>query len=61
MPLSPYCGLLLRVLILTASAAMVSGLVALAIPIQHDPNGFEGIPWGTAQSESEVFGTPATL
>jgi len=61
MPLSPYCGLLLRGLILTASALLLSSLVALAVPIQHDPNGFEGIPWGTALSESETFDKTATL
>src|SRR4026209_2930622 len=29
--------------------------VALAVPLQNDPNGFEGIPWGAAFSESDTF------
>ncbi len=29
---------------------------ALAVPMTEDPNGFEGIPWGAALSESETFG-----
>ncbi|MCI3953866.1 MAG: exported protein of unknown function [Burkholderiales bacterium] len=29
--------------------------VALAVPMQNDPNGFEGIPWGAAFSESDTF------
>lgn len=28
----------------------------LAVPMIEDPNGFEGIPWGAALSESETFG-----
>ncbi|HVG01255.1 MAG TPA: hypothetical protein VM842_00110 [Nitrospira sp.] len=28
---------------------------ALAVPLQNDPNGFEGIPWGAGFSESETF------
>ena len=28
---------------------------ALAVPMQHDSNGFEGIPWGAAFSESDTF------
>ena len=27
----------------------------LAVPLQNDPNGFEGIPWGASFSESETF------
>jgi len=29
--------------------------LALAVPMQHDPNGFEGIPWGASFSESDTF------
>lgn len=29
--------------------------VALAVPMQNDPNGFEGIPWGAAFAESDTF------
>ncbi len=32
------------------------GASALAVPMKEDPNGFEGIPWGVALSESETFG-----
>lgn len=28
---------------------------ALAVPMQNDPNGFEGIPWGAAFTESDQF------
>src|SRR5687767_12657489 len=28
---------------------------ALAVPMQNDPNGFEGIPWGATFSESDTF------
>lgn len=28
---------------------------ALAVPMQNDSNGFEGIPWGAAFSESDTF------
>lgn len=61
MLLSPYCGLLLRGLILTPSVLLLSSLLVLAVPIQYDPNGFEGLPWGTAMSESETFAKTATL
>ena len=29
--------------------------LALAVPMQNDPNGFEGIPWGASFSESDRF------
>jgi hypothetical protein len=28
---------------------------ALAVPMQNDPNGFEGIPWGATFSETDSF------
>ena len=28
---------------------------ALAVPMQNDPNGFEGIPWGVTISETDTF------
>jgi hypothetical protein len=31
-----------------------SGL-AFGVPMQNDPNGFEGIPWGTTFSETDTF------
>ena len=41
----------LLILWLTGSAAPL-----LAVPMKEDPNGFEGIPWGAALSESDTFG-----
>jgi hypothetical protein len=29
--------------------------LALAVPMQNDPKGFEGIPWGASFSESDTF------
>lgn len=29
--------------------------MAFAVPMQNDPNGFEGIPWGAAFSETDTF------
>lgn len=31
------------------------GNLALAVPMQNDPNGFEGIPWGATFSETDTF------
>ena len=44
----------------TAFTAFISTLLlpvalALAVPMQNDPNGFEGIPWGASFSESDRF------
>jgi len=41
----------LLILWLTGSASPL-----LAVPMKEDPNGFEGIPWGAALSESDTFG-----
>ena len=45
---------------LTALTALIATLLlpvalALAVPMQNDPNGFEGIPWGASFSESDTF------
>jgi hypothetical protein len=29
--------------------------IAFAVPMQEDPNGFEGIPWGATFSETDTF------
>ena len=29
--------------------------LALAVPMEHDPNGFEGLPWGATCNNSETF------
>ncbi len=42
--------------ILAIGMALLSSVTpALAVPMQNDPNGFEGIPWGAAFTESEQF------
>jgi hypothetical protein len=34
---------------------ILHGTSAFAVPIQNDPNGFEGIPWGATFSETDTF------
>jgi hypothetical protein len=34
---------------------ILEGTLAFAVPMQNDPNGFEGIPWGAAFSETDTF------
>jgi len=34
---------------------MLQGSLAFAVPMQNDPNGFEGIPWGATFSETDTF------
>ena len=48
----------LRPVLLVALSLTVwlTGSFALAVPIEDDPNGFEGIPWGASFSEGEHFG-----
>lgn len=36
-------------------ALLASITAARAVPMQNDPNGFEGIPWGATFTESEQF------
>jgi hypothetical protein len=44
-------------LLVTAVLALIlSSTDTGAVPMQNDPNGFEGIPWGVALSESDTFG-----
>jgi hypothetical protein len=38
-----------------AGLILMPGALALAVPMQNDPNGFEGIPWGAAFSETADF------
>ena len=40
----------------TVLVLLLSVNVSLAVPIKDDPNGFEGIPWGAALSETDGFG-----
>jgi len=45
------------VALLSLGAGLVlTGSLALAVPIVNDPNGFEDIPWGASFSEGEHFG-----
>ena len=34
---------------------ILQGAPASAVPMQNDPNGFEGIPWGASFSETDTF------
>jgi hypothetical protein len=34
---------------------ILHGTPAFAVPMQNDPNGFEGIPWGATFSETDTF------
>ena len=34
---------------------LLPGVPALAVPMENDPNGFEGIPWGATFTESDQF------
>jgi hypothetical protein len=36
-------------------AFIMQGAPASAVPMQNDPNGFEGIPWGATFSETDTF------
>ena len=46
---------LLSILIQVFCVLTLSGNPAFAVPMQNDPNGFEGIPWGAAFSETDTF------
>ena len=34
---------------------LLLGASAFAVPMQNDPNGFEGIPWGASFSDTDTF------
>lgn len=34
---------------------ILQGTLAFAVPMQNDPSGFEGIPWGATLSETDTF------
>ncbi len=43
-------------LVLTLGVVLLSPIApARAVPMENDPNGFEGIPWGAAFTESDQF------
>ncbi|HSN04548.1 MAG TPA: hypothetical protein VLS44_06160 [Nitrospira sp.] len=45
-----------RLLAGLTAALLLPAALALAVPIVNDPNGFEGIPWGTELGESDRLG-----
>ncbi|MCG3777324.1 MAG: hypothetical protein JW388_0009 [Nitrospira sp.] len=44
-----------HILIQAFYALTLSASLAFAVPMQNDPNGFEGILWGTAFSDTDTF------
>jgi hypothetical protein len=44
-----------RVLFMYACLLLLPGALAFAVPMQNDPNGFEGIPWGAGFTETADF------
>jgi hypothetical protein len=53
--LRPCWTTFLSILTQTFCLLILSGHPASAVPMQNDPNGFEGIPWGAAFSETDTF------
>ena len=53
--LRPYKTAFLSIMIQVFCILALSGTLAFAVPMQNDPNGFEGIPWGAAFSETDTF------
>jgi len=45
----------LSILIQAFCVLTLSSSLAFAVSMQNDPNGFEGIPWGAAFSETDTF------
>lgn len=45
----------LSILLQALSVLALSTSLAFAVPMQNDPNGFEGIPWGATFSETDTF------
>lgn len=44
-----------QLLLLSVCLAFLQSAPALAVPMQNDPNGFEGIPWGASFAETADF------
>ncbi len=42
-------------LICICFSLILQSTLAFAVPMQNDPNGFEGIPWGATFSETDTF------
>ena len=50
-----YALAFLSILVQALCLLTLAGSPAFAVPMQNDPNGFEGIPWGAAFSETDTF------
>jgi hypothetical protein len=48
-------AILQRILLVYAFLLLLPGTPTFAVPMQNDPNGFEGIPWGAGFSETADF------
>ena len=57
MPRWPYTAPWIRPISLLCLlfSAILQGTLVFAVPMQNDPNGFEGIPWGATFSETDTF------
>jgi hypothetical protein len=57
MPRHPHAGPWIRrtSLICLFFSLILQGTLVFAVPMQNDPNGFEGIPWGATFSETDTF------
>ena len=57
MPRRPHTDPWIRLtsLVCLLFSIILQGALAFAVPMQNDPNGFEGIPWGATFSETDTF------
>src|SRR2546422_10223267 len=57
MPRRPHTNPWIRLtsLVCFLFSIILQGALAFAVPMQNDPNGFEGIPWGATFSETDTF------
>ena len=57
MPRRPHTDPWIRrtALICLLFSLILQGTLSFAVPMQNDPNGFEGIPWGATFSETDSF------
>jgi len=57
MPRRPHTGPWIRrtSLVCLFFSIILQGTLTFAVPMQNDPNGFEGIPWGATFSETDTF------
>ena len=56
MSLAPRCPNLRRAFPMSILLSFIlQSALAFAVPMENDPHGFEGIPWGSAFSETDTF------